>query len=263
MGGGIAIWLTTAILLILGVLVIEFGGDWLPNSLARHIGGAQSRVGILIEMLTLATAIMIMGLIDDLKDLDWRLRLGIQVACATALAVSGIRVTLFWPFTYPILGGTVTVLWIVALTNSFNMLDNMDGLAASVGLIAATLFCGAQIAVGDLFPPAVLLVVIGALGGFLVHNHFPARLYMGDAGSNFLGFLLGTMTVVGTFYKTGILALQRTRSAAGHGGAAVRHDLGRADPVEGGTEPVQGRSPALFASAGCPWLDAAAGGLDD
>ncbi len=203
MGGGIAIWLTTAILLILGVLVIEFGGDWLPNSLARHIGGAQSRVGILIEMLTLATAIMIMGLIDDLKDLDWRLRLGIQVACATALAVSGIRVTLFWPFTYPILGGTVTVLWIVALTNSFNMLDNMDGLAASVGLIAATLFCGAQIAVGDLFPPAVLLVVIGALGGFLVHNHFPARLYMGDAGSNFLGFLLGTMTVVGTFYKTG------------------------------------------------------------
>ena len=83
---------------------------------------------------------------------------------------SGVRVTLFGPFTHPLLGGTVTVFWIVGLTNSFNMLDNMDGLAASVGLIAAVLFCGAQIAVGSLFAPAVLLVVVGALAGFLVHN---------------------------------------------------------------------------------------------
>ena len=56
----------------------------------------------------------------------------------------------------------MTVLWIVGLTNSFNMLDNMDGLAASVGLIAALLFCGAQVAVGSLFVPAVLLVLVGA-----------------------------------------------------------------------------------------------------
>jgi UDP-GlcNAc:undecaprenyl-phosphate GlcNAc-1-phosphate transferase len=203
MGGGVAIWLTTAILLIVGVLVIEYGETLLPEPLALHVPGAQSRVGLLIGLLALATLIMVMGLIDDLKDLNWRLRLGIQTACATALAVSGIHVTLFWPFTHPVLGGTVTVLWIVALTNSFNMLDNMDGLSASVGLIAATLFCGAQIAVGDLFAPAVLLVVIGALGGFLVHNVAPARLFMGDAGSNFLGFLLGAMTVVGTFSKPG------------------------------------------------------------
>jgi UDP-GlcNAc:undecaprenyl-phosphate GlcNAc-1-phosphate transferase len=89
----------------------------------------------------------------------------------------------------------------VGLTNAFNMLDNMDGLSASVGLIASVLFCGAQFAVGSLFVPAVLLVVVGALAGFLVHNHWPARLFMGDAGSNFLGFLLGTLTVVGTFTR--------------------------------------------------------------
>ena len=117
------------------------------------------------------------------------------------LAASGVHVTLFWPFTHPFLGGTVTVLWIVGLTNAFNMLDNMDGLAASVGLIAALLFCGAQVAVGSLFAPAVLLVVVGALAGFLVHNLAPARLFMGDAGSNFLGFLLGALTVVGTFTR--------------------------------------------------------------
>jgi UDP-GlcNAc:undecaprenyl-phosphate GlcNAc-1-phosphate transferase len=73
-----------------------------------------------------------------------------------------------------------------------------------VGLIAAGLFCVAQVAAGSLFAPAVLLILVGALGGFLVHNHAPARLYMGDAGSNFLGFLLGAMTVVGTYYVSGL-----------------------------------------------------------
>ena len=101
----------------------------------------------------------------------------------------------------------MTVLWIVGLTNAFNMLDNMDGLSASVGLIAAALFCGAQLAVGSLFAPAVLLVLVGALAGFLVHNHAPARLFMGDSGSNFLGFLLGALTVVGTFTRDGAVVL--------------------------------------------------------
>jgi UDP-GlcNAc:undecaprenyl-phosphate GlcNAc-1-phosphate transferase len=169
-----------------------------------HVNGLFSRAGELVEILALATVIMVMGLIDDRKNLKWQLRLGIQILCAMILAASGIRVTLFWPFTHPLLGGVVTVLWIVGLTNSFNMLDNMDGLAASVGLIAAGLFCVAQAAVGSLFAPAVLLIVVGALGGFLVHNHTPARLYMGDAGSNFLGFLLGAMTVVGTYHVSGV-----------------------------------------------------------
>ncbi len=79
----------------------------------------------------------------------------------------------------------------------------MDGLAASVGLIASLLFVGAQVAVGTRFVPAVLLVLVGALGGFLLHNRPPARLFMGDAGSNFLGFLLGTLTVTGTFTREG------------------------------------------------------------
>jgi UDP-GlcNAc:undecaprenyl-phosphate/decaprenyl-phosphate GlcNAc-1-phosphate transferase len=144
---------------------------------------------------------MVMGLIDDKKNLDWRPRLGLQLGCATILAATGTRITLFGLFQHPIIEGTVTVLWIVGMTNAFNMLDNMDGLAASVGLIASLLFCAVQVIVGDLFVPAVLLVLAGALGGFLVHNRAPARLFMGDAGSNFLGFLLGTLTVVGTFTR--------------------------------------------------------------
>jgi UDP-GlcNAc:undecaprenyl-phosphate GlcNAc-1-phosphate transferase len=203
LGGGVAIWLTTVSLLAVGLAVFILGRGLLPESLARHASGALSRLGQLGAILGLASVIMVMGLIDDLKNLDWRLRLGIQVGCAAILLAVDVRLTLVWPFNHPVLGGAVTVLWIVGLTNAFNMLDNMDGLAASVGLIAAVLFCGAQVAVGTLFAPAVLLVVAGALAGFLVHNHAPARLFMGDAGSNFLGFLLGSLTVVGTFYREG------------------------------------------------------------
>lgn len=203
LGGGLAIWATMAIVLLSGTIVVAVLGDRLPGPLGRHASGALSRLGGLAEIFGLASAIMVMGLVDDLKNLNWRLRLGIQVGCATVLAASGIRITLFWPFTHPMIGGTLTVLWIVGLTNAFNMLDNMDGLTASVGLIAAVLFCGAQVAIGDRFVPAVLLVLVGALGGFLVHNHAPARLFMGDAGSNFLGFLLGALTVVGTFTREG------------------------------------------------------------
>jgi UDP-GlcNAc:undecaprenyl-phosphate/decaprenyl-phosphate GlcNAc-1-phosphate transferase len=202
LGGGVAIWLTTVTMLGLGLLAVYvLGPAALPHAIARHVSGMASRMGELLVLFTLATVIMAMGLLDDRLILDWRPRLAIQIGCALVLAAVGIRVTLFGPFVHPVLGAVVTVFWIVGLTNAFNMLDNMDGLAASVGLVAAILFCGAQVAVGSLFVPAVLVVVAGALLGFLVHNHAPARLYMGDAGSNFLGFLLGALTVAGTFTR--------------------------------------------------------------
>jgi UDP-GlcNAc:undecaprenyl-phosphate GlcNAc-1-phosphate transferase len=204
LGGGVAIWLTTVLVVGIAGLVMLAGGSLLPEALAIHAGGVRARSGELLLIFALATVIMLMGLIDDRRNLKWQLRLGIQLLCASIVAAAGVRVTLFWPFTHPLLGGAVTVLWIVGLTNSFNMLDNMDGLAASVGLIGAGLFCAAQVAAGSLFPPAVLLILVGALAGFLVHNHAPARLYMGDAGSNFLGFLLGAMTVVGTYHVSGV-----------------------------------------------------------
>ncbi len=202
LGGGVAIWLTTVTILALGLLAARvLGPTVLPEAVARHVAGMALRTGELLLLFALATVIMAMGLFDDRISLGWRPRLAIQVGCAVVLAAAGVRVTLFGPFVHPILGAVVTVFWIVGLTNAFNMLDNMDGLAASVGLVAAILFCGAQVAVGSLFVPAVLVVVAGALLGFLVHNYAPARLYMGDAGSNFLGFLLGALTVAGTFTR--------------------------------------------------------------
>ncbi len=201
LGGGVAIWLTVGLVLVVGVLALKYGGRYLPESVSVYAPGALSKVGEMAAIFGLATVVMVMGLIDDKIRLGWKPRLLVQFLLAIAFLATGDRVTMFQHNRW--LMGAVTVMWIVGLTNSFNFLDNMDGLAASVGLIASAMFVGAQAAVGSLFVPAVLLVLIGALGGFLVHNRPPARLFMGDAGSNFLGFLLGVLTVAGTFTRTG------------------------------------------------------------
>ena len=154
--------------------------------------------------MTLSTLIMLMGLADDRFALGWKPRLLTQFVLALVFVLAfGSRITLFLPpgLASRIVADLVTVFWIVGLTNAFNFLDNMDGLAASVGLIAAALFACAQVAVGGLFVPTVLMVLVGALAGFLIHNWNPARLFMGDAGSNFLGFFLGALTVAGTFTR--------------------------------------------------------------
>jgi UDP-GlcNAc:undecaprenyl-phosphate GlcNAc-1-phosphate transferase len=203
LGGGVAIWLTVAIVLGLGAGAVYLLPGRLPEAVAVHAEGLRQRHGELAGIMGLATIIMLMGLADDKKALSPWPRLAIQFALAIAFVAIWGRATLFLPHNpwFRLLTSAVTVVWIVGLTNAFNFLDNMDGLAASVGLIAAALFAVAQAAVGGLFVPAVLLVVVGALAGFLVHNWAPARLFMGDAGSNFLGFVLGTLTVAGTFTR--------------------------------------------------------------
>jgi UDP-GlcNAc:undecaprenyl-phosphate GlcNAc-1-phosphate transferase len=201
LGGGVAIWLTVMIVLGAGALLVFTRGPSLPESLRAHLGGMRSRHGELLGVMTLATLIMLVGLADDRRALSWKPRLLAQFGLAAVFVALWGGVTLFPPFSSRIFTGLVTVVWIVGLTNSFNFLDNMDGLAGSVGLIAALLFAAAQVAVGGRFVPAVLIVLAGALAGFLVHNWNPARLFMGDAGSNFLGFLLGVLTVTGTFAR--------------------------------------------------------------
>jgi UDP-GlcNAc:undecaprenyl-phosphate GlcNAc-1-phosphate transferase len=205
LGGGLCIWL--ALVLVLGGVAAAawFGRSITPQSLVPYIDGAWTRAGRLVLLLALATLIMIMGLLDDRFGLGWKVRILVQFLLATVFVLAGEQATLFQSNRW--VAAAVTIVWIVGLTNSFNFLDNMDGLAASVGLIAAVLFIGAQVAVGSLFVPAVLVVLAGALLGFLLHNRPPARLFMGDAGSNLIGFLLGTLTVEGTFTREGFSPL--------------------------------------------------------
>src|SRR5260370_31726216 len=102
---------------------------------------------------------------------------------------------MLWPADVPWLIRGLSVLWIAGLVNAFNMLDNMDALSAGVALIAAGMFAASQVipSTGAQEVSAALpfLMLMGALSGFLWFNCSPARIFMGDAGSTFLGFFLG------------------------------------------------------------------------
>jgi UDP-GlcNAc:undecaprenyl-phosphate GlcNAc-1-phosphate transferase len=115
-----------------------------------------------------------------------------------------VRASLF--LADPWIGGVLTVVWCVVLVNSFNFLDNMDGLSSGIALIASLIF--AVIMLTMLSEPrwlvgGVLLVLSGSLLGFLCHNWPPAKIFMGDTGSYFIGLLLASMVVLGTFYEHG------------------------------------------------------------
>ncbi len=203
LGGGLGIGISVLLTFALATFFITQGIilGRSPSDSPRVESGESSLEEIkqVWVILGLSTLILVMGLADDRSPIDWRLRLGVQFGLGIAfIMTTGTSVTLFPPFDANWIGWVVTVFWIVGLTNSFNFLDNMDGLAAGVGLIVALLFVGAQVS-PDPSVPAALTILAGALGGFLIHNSTPARLFMGDAGSNFLGYLLGTLTVAGTF----------------------------------------------------------------
>jgi UDP-GlcNAc:undecaprenyl-phosphate GlcNAc-1-phosphate transferase len=176
----------------------------LPAFVAPHLAGLWHQSGKLWVLLAGGTVLMLLGLADDRRGLDWRLRLAVQTAVAVALVCLGWRLSLFLDM--PWLTGALSVLWIVGLVNSFNMLDNMDGLSAGVAAIAAAMLAVVTLTTPrpdnnqpQLFVAGLLLVIVGSLLGFLWHNRPPARLFMGDAGSYLVGYLLAMATLTASF----------------------------------------------------------------
>ncbi|MBI3463511.1 MAG: undecaprenyl/decaprenyl-phosphate alpha-N-acetylglucosaminyl 1-phosphate transferase [Planctomycetes bacterium] len=217
LGGGLAIWAGVVAPLAAGQLLLWLLLDGksaglsdfvaaipVPEFVVPHLSGLWQQSGKLWVLLAAGTLLMLLGLADDLRGLPWRLRLGVQTALAAAIVTGEWRFTLF--IDAPWLTGAVSVLWIVGLINSFNMLDNMDGLSSGIAAIAASLLAAVMLLAPDpltrqpqLFTGGFLLVLVGALLGFLWHNRPPAKIFMGDAGSYFIGFLLAMMTIIATF----------------------------------------------------------------
>jgi UDP-GlcNAc:undecaprenyl-phosphate GlcNAc-1-phosphate transferase len=124
------------------------------------------------------------------------------------LVISDMRLNLFaetWLGHRPIasiaVSSVLTVLWVVFMTNSMNLLDNMDGLCAGVAAIAAFSFFICALRTREAFICVLLMVFAGAVLGFLVLNLHPARIYMGDTGAMFCGYLLATLSILITFYN--------------------------------------------------------------
>ncbi len=211
-GGGVAIWLGMVVPLAAGHALVwmlaQLGPDaparWLPAWVVPHVPGLLHQAGRMWGILAGGTVLVVLGLVDDRRGLDWRLRLAVQTAVAVTMVASGCRLTAF--VNWPLLTAALSVVWIVGLTNSFNMLDNMDGLSAGVAAICASLLAAVVLVAPSpathqpqLFIGGFLLVLLGALGGFLWHNRPPARLFMGDAGAYLVGYLLAVVTLMATF----------------------------------------------------------------
>ncbi|MDX1945338.1 MAG: MraY family glycosyltransferase [Pirellulaceae bacterium] len=211
-GGGLAIWLGVVGTFAAGQLVLLLANRvpaiaaLVPPFAAQHVGGIWQQSGKLWILLAAGTLLMLLGLADDRGGLSWKLRLAVEVAVAAVCVwlVPNLRLTAFIPA--PLFTEGLSVLWIVALINSFNMLDNMDGLAGGVAAIAAAMLATVLLIAPDpenrgpqLFVAGLLLVLIGGILGFLWHNRPPAKIFMGDSGAYFIGFLIAAATLLATY----------------------------------------------------------------
>jgi len=212
LGGGVAIFLGIALPMLLGLVLVNFAGDSLVRRFDNRqevydlVAGGQYQTPLSLGLLAALLVMHAMGLFDDRKALGPGVKLFIQLAVTTILVV-GFKMRALtaldamglgiWPSV------VVTVLWIAAITNAFNFLDNMDGLSAGVAAVAATAFVITALLIGQWFVAATLALLLGALLGFLCFNFAPARIFMGDSGSLVIGFLLGVLTVRTTFLPKG------------------------------------------------------------
>jgi UDP-GlcNAc:undecaprenyl-phosphate GlcNAc-1-phosphate transferase len=147
------------------------------------------------------------GLLDDILGLRPSTKLVMQTVAALVVGFifiwKGTQVRLFLTGGTAWLAAPVTMIWLVGITNSVNLLDHADGLAAGVSAIAAGIFSVINILYGNYAIAFISAALAGASAGFLVFNFNPASLFMGDCGSNMLGFMLGIVAVLGVYTPEG------------------------------------------------------------
>jgi UDP-GlcNAc:undecaprenyl-phosphate GlcNAc-1-phosphate transferase len=152
-----------------------------------------------VVILLAVTILFVLGLWDDKKHLGPFIKLAVQFAVAImAAALAEVRVEFF--IESKIITSVLSAVWIVLIINAFNFLDNMDGAAAGIAVIASCILFTAAAISGQVFVGGLALVFIGTLSGFLVFNFPPAKIFMGDAGSLVVGFFLALLTLRTTYY---------------------------------------------------------------
>lgn len=190
--GGVAIYLSA----IAGTLAVLLFSD---------VGSAESggALGKVIVLLSVAGLVFLVGLADDIKTggLAATTKLLAQIVAALCVCAAGIRIrsvtvvdgfTLdFGWFSWPL-----TLLWIVGITNAVNLSDGLDGLAAGISAVACSVIAIFAIYSGQALMAALAIAMLGSLSGFLFFNFNPARIFMGDCGSTFLGFTIASASVL-------------------------------------------------------------------
>ncbi|MHC4509493.1 MAG: glycosyltransferase family 4 protein [Planctomycetota bacterium] len=190
--GGVAIFLSMIALTIPVLFLSNTIGEAFRDIFAE-----------LVVLLCAAGFIFLVGLIDDLKDwgLGARVKLAAQLVAAFAVCAVGIRIRSvavadslvlnFGWFSWPL-----TLLWIVGITNAVNLSDGLDGLAAGISAVACGVIAVFAVHSGNVVMAVLMLALLGSLTGFLFFNFSPAKIFMGDCGSMFLGFTLASASVL-------------------------------------------------------------------
>ena len=211
-GGGLGIWVGVLFVFLLGTCGLyaasifpALAQQFLPVSIQEMLPGLWSKLGSIWLLLAGGSTVAILGLLDDRFGLDWRVRISIEFGVAAAI-VYGLNLHLTAYIDVPWLTPVLSILWIVMLINSFNMLDNMDALSAGVAAIICAVLAlvllstpeGAQ-GKPQLFVAIMVLALLGGLLGFLKHNWPPATIFMGDSGSYFVGYWIAVSSLLSTY----------------------------------------------------------------
>ncbi|HTY13049.1 MAG TPA: MraY family glycosyltransferase [Candidatus Omnitrophota bacterium] len=197
--GGLAIYAGFMLALAFSVIAAKMMGRGLDGKhlLAIGLGG---------------TLILILGILDDIYSLSPMVKLAWQTAVALVVVYLGVSINFISSPVNNIMelgwvGIVLTVLWLVGMTNAINLIDGLDGLAAGVTAISAgTLFIVA-LRTHQIAAAVVMLALCGSALGFLRYNFFPAKIFLGDSGSYFLGFVLASASIIGVFKTTLVVAL--------------------------------------------------------
>jgi UDP-GlcNAc:undecaprenyl-phosphate GlcNAc-1-phosphate transferase len=172
----------------------------------------QTVAGILVG----AVVLVVVGAIDDINPLKWWLKLGGQLAAASIPVAYGLRAEIF---TNPgifseggfidigVFAVPVTILWIIGITNAVNLIDGLDGLAVGVSGIASLSMLLIALALGNPAAAVLAAALTGGCLGFLPYNFNPARLFMGDSGALFLGYMLSCVSILGMFKFYALLSV--------------------------------------------------------
>jgi UDP-GlcNAc:undecaprenyl-phosphate GlcNAc-1-phosphate transferase len=159
--------------------------------LALIFFGDRRYVNEVVGIFVGASLVSLMGIIDDRRGLGSYIKLAGQILAAGILIFSGVQIQLFGTA----LDLVLTMLWVVGITNAFNLLDNMNGLSGGIAMIAAVFFTLLAAMSNQYLVGALAGALAGASAGFLIYNWNPAYIFMGDTGSLFLGFLLSAVAI--------------------------------------------------------------------
>ncbi|WP_432357411.1 glycosyltransferase family 4 protein [Sporosarcina sp. UB5] len=168
----------------------------------------EHAIGILVG----AVIIIVTGFLDDMLEITAKAKLLGQLAAAIVVVTWGglqiefINLPFFGPFDFGYLSIPITIIWIIGITNAINLIDGLDGLAAGVSTIALISITVMAVIMGDVFVVATAAILAASTLGFLFFNFHPAKIFMGDTGALFLGYMISVLALLG-FKNVAIVSL--------------------------------------------------------